>query len=243
MRRVIKQPSLSELVGKYVAAIADAKAGKGYLPIWSCDLSLYMGKFQLWFESPMQYWSNYIAEQTGKGRLSPFWEREVIRYAPLRDPSWTSIAAAKEYWMQVRLGMHWLLASGAVNIVTFGEIEPTVLGTLNFALVPQVVLVESHGVLDGEYETLVRQGRAPKATLLSDFMNSLLPRRALDGMDPEQQTVFPLYYQEDTSKRLDNRAGTFVMFWVGSTGGFRMASAQTAGLKRDMRLTKCIWIT
>lgn len=111
--------------------------------------------------------------------------------------------------MQVRLGMHWLLASGAVNIVTFGDIEPTVLSTLNFALVPQVVLVESHGVLDGEYETHVRQGSAPKATLLSDFINSLLPRRALDGMDPEQQTVFPLYYQEDTFNAARQSRGYF----------------------------------
>lgn len=199
---MIQQPSLSELIAKYVTAIADARAGKGHLPIWALDLSLYMGKFQLWFENPMQYWSNYIAEQTLRGRLSPFWKREVVRYVPLRTPKWANLAAAKEYWMQIRLGMHWLLASGAVNVVTFGELEPNVLTTLNFALVPQVVLIESHGVLDGDYETRVQKGRHSQITLLADFMDSLLPRRNLETTDPERQTVFPIYYREDSFRAI-----------------------------------------
>jgi hypothetical protein len=195
---MIKQPSLTELVAKYVSAIADARDGKGYLPIWATDLSLYLGKFQLWFESPMQLWSNYIAEQTLRGRLSPFWKREVVRYVPLRDSKWTNLAAAKEYWMQIRLGMHWLLASGAVNVVTFGELDSTVVTTLNFALVPQLVLIESHGLFDDDFETSVQKGRHSKTTLLADLMDSLLPHHNLDKTDPEQQTVFPIYYREDS---------------------------------------------
>lgn len=199
---VYQRPSLSELVAKYVAAIADARAGKGYLPMWATDLSLYMGKFELWFESPMQFWSNYIAEEISRGALSPFWKREVIRYVPLRDPTWPNMAAAKEYWMKVRLGMHWLLLSGAVNVLSFGELDPRVVETLNFALVPKLVLVESHNLFEGEYETVVRKGRHSKTTMLTELIDSILPRHRLDTTDPQQQTVFPIYYREDSFRSL-----------------------------------------
>src|SRR6185369_17830860 len=185
-------PSLSALVAKYVDAIAQAKEGKGYLPVWATDLSLYKGRFKLWFEPPMQFWSNYIAEQTLRGALSPFWKREVIRYVPLRDPQWRNVSSAKEYWLQTRLGMHWLLVSGAVNIVTFGDLDSNILATLNFALVPDLVLIESHDLFEENYQTLVRTGRHGELSLLRDFMDSRLPRTNQESVDPSGQEIFPI---------------------------------------------------
>jgi hypothetical protein len=94
--------------------------------------------------------------------------------------------------------MHWLLAAGPYNVVTFGEIEEGTLRVLNYGLVPRAVMIESPGVLDGTYDTAVNKGSRGRIVSHEEFMRALIPDGRMDYIDPESQTAFPLYYREDT---------------------------------------------
>lgn len=131
--------TLAELVSRYVSELAQARSGRRLERVWATDLGLYNGNFQLWFDDAMLFWARYVADQVSRGPLTPPLERAVVRYVPLKAPNWRSISEAQEYWLQVRVGMHWLLAPGRTNLITFGTLNRRSMEVLNYAVVPQVL--------------------------------------------------------------------------------------------------------
>ena len=63
-----------------------------------------------------------------------------------------------------------------------------------------MVLIESQHLFEEDYETTVHKGRHGNTSLLTDFIDSHLPRTKLDTTDPNVQEVFPIYYQVDSFK-------------------------------------------
>lgn len=190
--------TLPELVARYVSELAQAWSGRRSDPTWATDLGLYNGHFQLWFDDAMLFWARYVADMVSSGPLAPPLERAVVRYVPLKAPKWRSISEAQEYWLRVRVGMHWLLAPGPTNLITFGTLDRRSMNVLDYAVVPKTLLIESAGLFDGDFDTRVTRGVARDVVNRADFIESLFTEGKLDDLDVCGQEVFPLYYRTDT---------------------------------------------
>ena len=199
--------TLAELVAVYVSELAHARRERRPDRVWSTDLALYNGGFKMWFDDAMLFWANYIADQVSRGPLTPPLDRAVIRYVPLKMPDWRSISEAQEYWLRMRVGMHWLLSPGPTNLVTFGTLDSRSMQLLNYAVIPNVLLVESPGLFNREFDTRVVRGTSADVTDRGEFMESLSEMETLEHQEVHDQEVFPIFYRADTfrAQRRDNR--------------------------------------
>jgi hypothetical protein len=192
-----KDSTPHELVAKYVSALADASYCSSQ-SIIATDLSLYFDNLRPWFAPPMVFWADYVCHEVRRRPPSAPRRRGVVRYVPLREPSFAHIPVAQEHWLKVKAGIHWQLCPGPYNLVTFGRLPTSLEKKLNYCVIPGMVSVESPGMFVGNYETRVEYGSRGMVAYKAELVQDLLNERAGDSTDPAAQKVFPLYYRPDT---------------------------------------------